>query len=92
MHLANIFLLASSAAAVSLPNFLDITQLFARKDGSNCPAVWTSISKELTGKFLGGGECNPYARAAIRAVFHDCGGNSSFFSTSLHVLTLFSME
>ncbi|KAL5377489.1 hypothetical protein DPSP01_009826 [Paraphaeosphaeria sporulosa] len=38
-----------------------------------CPAVWTSISKELTQKFLTGGQCNPDARAAIRLVFHDCG-------------------
>ncbi|KAF1970660.1 heme peroxidase [Bimuria novae-zelandiae CBS 107.79] len=38
-----------------------------------CPAVWTTISRELTQKFLTGGECNPDARAAIRLVFHDCG-------------------
>ncbi|KAF9700425.1 hypothetical protein EKO04_001980 [Ascochyta lentis] len=73
MHLINILLLASSAAAISLPNFPEISQLFARKDGDKCPTVWTSISKELTGKFLSDGQCNPDARAAIRAVFHDCG-------------------
>ena len=39
-----------------------------------CPAVWTSISKQLTAKFLSGGQCNPDARAAIRLIFHDCGG------------------
>src|SRR5690349_14249609 len=30
-----------------------------------CPAVWTTISKELTGLFLSGGMCNDNARAAI---------------------------
>lgn len=45
------------------------------KGGSGtCPSVWTSISKELKTKFLSGGQCTPDARAAIRLVFHDCGG------------------
>lgn len=79
MHLTNILLLASSAAAISLPGFADVSSLFARKNGvsggdSSCPAVWTHVSKELTSKFLTDGQCNPAARAAIRAVFHDCGG------------------
>lgn len=39
-----------------------------------CPPVWTTIAKELTKKFLSGNECTPDARAAIRLVFHDCGG------------------
>jgi Peroxidase len=37
-----------------------------------CPAVWTQISKDLTAIFLAGGQCTDDARAAIRAVFHDC--------------------
>ncbi|KAJ4984542.1 ligninase lg6 precursor [Stagonosporopsis vannaccii] len=74
MHFANLLLLASSATAISLPNFPDISTLFARKGGpATCPAVWSQISKELTAKFLTEGQCNPDARAAIRAVFHDCG-------------------
>jgi hypothetical protein len=40
-------------------------------DGS-CPAVWKTISTELTGMFVGGGGCTDAARSAIRAVFHDC--------------------
>ncbi len=43
---------------------------------SNCPAIWNTIATELTQKFLTGGQCNPDARAAIRMVFHDCGGKS----------------
>lgn len=74
--------MASSAAAISMPTLPDISVLFARKDGggsgrggsSSCPAVWTQISRDLTAKFLSDGQCNPDARAAIRAVFHDCGG------------------
>lgn len=84
MHLTNLLLMASSAVAISLPNLPDISTLFARnnnlarKDGGSsgsCPAVWTQISKDLTAKFLSDGQCNPDARAAIRAVFHDCGGS-----------------
>ncbi|KAF2663150.1 heme peroxidase [Microthyrium microscopicum] len=37
-----------------------------------CPAVWTTISKDLTAMFLSGGQCNDDARASIRAIFHDC--------------------
>lgn len=39
--------------------------------------MWNDISKELTSKFLTGGQCNPDARAAIRLIFHDCGGGSN---------------
>ncbi|KAF2681444.1 class II peroxidase [Lentithecium fluviatile CBS 122367] len=86
MRLSNVVLFASTATALSFPDASVITSLFARKDGSSgsgsgssgsgsgkCPAVWTSISKELTKKFLTRGECNPDARAAIRLIFHDCG-------------------
>lgn len=86
MHLANTLLLASTASAISFPtisypDFSAISNLIARKD--SCPAVWKDISKTLTAKFLTGGQCNPDARAAIRAVFHDCGGKSQISFTSL---------
>jgi hypothetical protein len=83
MHFTNLLLLASSAAAISLPGFSGISQLFARKDGDKCPAVWSQISKDLTQKFLTNGQCNPDARAAIRAVFHDCGGQLSCSNPNL---------
>jgi hypothetical protein len=73
MFVANILMLASSAAAISLPNFPDISQIFARQNTNKCPAVWTAVSAELTQTFLTNGQCNPVARSAIRAVFHDCG-------------------
>ncbi|KAF2996794.1 hypothetical protein E8E13_000467 [Curvularia kusanoi] len=64
-----------------MPDLPDISSIFARKDGGSsgsgssgsCPAVWNQISGELTAKFLSNGQCTPAARAAIRAVFHDCG-------------------
>lgn len=39
----------------------------------NCPSVWTAVKAELNQKFMTGNQCNGLARAAIRAVFHDCG-------------------
>jgi len=38
-----------------------------------CPAVWTTISSQLTQVFLSGGQCTALARAAIRFAFHDAG-------------------
>ena len=46
--------------------------LNARKDG-NCPEVWKQVKAELNTVFMTGDQCNGLARAAIRAVFHDCG-------------------
>jgi L-ascorbate peroxidase len=79
-----------TATALSFPDASLIANIFARKHGGSggddtdgsgsgtvtgqCPVVWTSISKQLTKKFLSGGQCNPDARAAIRLIFHDCGG------------------
>jgi len=37
-----------------------------------CPAVWQTISKELSLMFVANDQCTDAARAAIRAVFHDC--------------------
>lgn len=51
-----------------------VSTLRARKDGGgSCPAVWSTVSKELVTKFVANGQCNDDARAAIRAAFHDCG-------------------
>ncbi|KAF2800232.1 class II peroxidase [Melanomma pulvis-pyrius CBS 109.77] len=81
MRLTSALLLASTASAISYPDLSTIANLFSRKD-SGCPAVWTSISSELTKKFLSNGQCNPDARAAIREVFHDCGAwNTGLGST-----------
>jgi hypothetical protein len=43
-----------------------------RNPRGQCPQVWSQISKDLTGMFVSGGQCNDAARAAIRAVFHVC--------------------
>lgn len=53
----------------------ELSILASRKDGGNCPAVWTKIAGELTTMFLDKkiGQCNDDARAAIREAFHDCG-------------------
>ncbi|QDS75635.1 hypothetical protein FKW77_006863 [Venturia effusa] len=39
---------------------------------ASCPAVWTTISGELTKLFVTNLQCNDNARATIRGVFHDC--------------------
>jgi hypothetical protein len=77
-------LIVSGAAVASALDFSSIkrsfTDLVARKDGGSgtCPAVWTKVSAELTTKYLGAdGLCNDDARAAIRAIFHDCGAWST---------------
>ncbi|KAK8151272.1 heme peroxidase [Phyllosticta citrichinensis] len=46
---------------------------------SGCPAIWTTISSDLTSNFLTDGQCNDLARGAIRFAFHDAGA----FSQSL---------
>ena len=38
--------------------------------GGNCPAIWTTVSSDLTAMFLSNGQCNDDARAALRANFH----------------------
>lgn len=42
---------------------------------ASCPAVWSTISSELTPLFLTSGQCNNLARQAVRAAFHDCFNN-----------------
>jgi len=73
MRFIDTIFLATAASAISFPNLSGFINLLPRKD-PECPAVWKDVSKELTAKFLTNGQCNPDARAAIRAVFHDCGG------------------
>ncbi|CAI6341375.1 unnamed protein product [Periconia digitata] len=77
MRLSYVAFFASTATALSFPHVSSVTKLFARKGGDDgngkCPAIWGTISKDLTSRFLTNGQCNPDARAAIRAVFHDCG-------------------
>jgi len=62
-------LLASSLNS-AIPN-----TLIARRGGSSgCPAIWNTISSDLTTSFLGSdGQCTDLARAAIRFAFHDAG-------------------
>ncbi|KAE9983588.1 hypothetical protein EG328_009756 [Venturia inaequalis] len=77
-------LIVSGAAVTSALDFQSVKRSFVdlitRKDGGSgsCPTVWTSVSAELTTKFLlKDGTCNDDARAAIRAIFHDCGAWST---------------
>lgn len=56
-----------------MPRDASLKSLFARKGGATCPAIWSTVSSDLTGMFLSGGQCNDDARAAIRAAFHDAG-------------------
>jgi hypothetical protein len=64
----------TSLLTSSLNNAIPNT-LIARKGGSGgCPAIWTTISSDLTASFLGSdGQCTDLARAAIRYAFHDAG-------------------
>lgn len=81
-------LIVSGAAVASALDFSSVkrsfTDLVTRSGGSgsgggsSCPAVWTKISADLTTQYLGAdGLCNDNARAAIRAIFHDCGAWST---------------
>jgi manganese peroxidase len=58
-------------------NISDIAKRTAENAGfgrrQNCPAVWSTISKDLTGSFVSSGQCSDLARAAIRYAFHDAG-------------------
>lgn len=47
-----------------------------------CPAIWSTISKDLVGQFLSDGQCNDLARAAIRIAFHDCATWNTSLGTS----------
>lgn len=47
--------------------------------GSECPKVWSKISKDLTKSFVSGNQCTDLARGAIRYAFHD----AATFSTKL---------
>ena len=84
MHYSNSIAIAlTSVTAVQALAFPDLSQaksaiatLFQRRDGGggSCPAVWSTISKDLTTSFLGSdGQCTDLARGAIRFAFHDAG-------------------
>ncbi|KAF9870202.1 ligninase lg6 precursor [Colletotrichum karsti] len=49
---------------------------------TNQCTVWQQVNKDLNTRFMAGDQCNDLARAAIRAIFHDCGSwdNSQGFS------------
>lgn len=64
--------LISRSHATKLPYAVPKPALESRKN-DNCPAVWTQVKAELNTLFMDGFQCNGLARAAIRAVFHDCG-------------------
>ncbi|KAK2012406.1 heme peroxidase [Colletotrichum eremochloae] len=79
MHTSSLLLtglLAFSNAAV-LPH-ADEASLAVRRGGSgsssgNSCDVWAKVNVELNSAFMVGKQCNDMARAAIRAIFHDCG-------------------
>jgi manganese peroxidase len=84
MHTRNLLLYSVScvvaAQAISYTPTVEsvkrtISGLLRRDGGSGkCPAVWSTISTDLTTTFLGSdGLCTDMARAAIRYGFHDAG-------------------
>jgi hypothetical protein len=64
--------LLSFGNAVAVDARDELPALDAR-GGGNCPSVWTQVKGELNTLFMSGSQCNDLARAAIRAIFHDCG-------------------
>ena len=82
MHYNTLAIALTGFTAVQALSFPDLSNakstvanLFKRKNV--CPAVWTTISKDLTTSFLGSnGQCTDLARAAIRFAFHDAGAFS----------------
>lgn len=84
----SIFIISGAAVASALDfssvkrSFNDLITRSGGNSGSGgngkCPAVWTQITTELTAKYKDAdGLCTDDARAAIRAVFHDCGAWST---------------
>jgi hypothetical protein len=61
--------LLAVANAASVPE----SAVEVRDGGLQCPSVWKSVKAELNTLFMTGNQCNDKARAAIRAIFHDCG-------------------
>lgn len=76
MYLINTLTLAifgaSSVTAFDTLPLRDVISLFPRK-APGCPAIWNTISTDLTSSFIAGGQCTDMARAAIRYAFHDAG-------------------
>lgn len=60
-----------------IPSFSNIKRSISEtlSPRASCPAVWSTISSNLTDLFLTSGQCNNLARQAIRAAFHDCFNN-----------------
>jgi hypothetical protein len=67
MYFSTPLTLASFAVATQAFTF---PSLYPR--AATCPAVWKSVSTDLSSIFVSGLTCTDDARAAIRAVFHDC--------------------
>jgi hypothetical protein len=59
------------AALVASAQAFSFSSLLAPR-ATACPAVWKSVSTDLSAIFVSGLVCTDDARAAIRAVFHDC--------------------
>ncbi|KAF9637605.1 Fungal lignin peroxidase [Lasiodiplodia theobromae] len=65
--------LDSLSSAVNDITSRALSNLTPRKNPS-CPAIYSTISSDLTKDFLGSdGQCTDLARAAIRYAFHDAG-------------------
>jgi manganese peroxidase len=84
MHI--LFLLLLNAAGIQAAEGTKASKLTGQQtesttsgDRSSCPAVWSTISSDLTTSFVSGGQCTDMARAAIRYAFHD----AATFSTKL---------
>lgn len=67
------FFLLLGAAAIQASQLREPYEMVKREysSGSGCPAVWSTISQDLTSSFVSGGECTDIARGAIRFAFHD---------------------
>ena len=83
MHSSSIFVCllgsATAAQALSLSNAKDsIVALFKKRQlVATCPAIFTTLSQDLTTSFLGSdGMCTEFARSAVRFAFHDAGAFS----------------
>jgi len=74
MHITAVVLsgLLAVAQAASVPSQVEETKVEVRSS-QKCPPVWKQVKAELNQKFMSGSQCNELARAAIRAIFHDCG-------------------
>jgi len=84
MKVSNALMLACASTTIQAFEFPSLTSVrrsessFFERDllverdggGGKCPAIWTTVSSDLTAMFLTNGQCNDDARAALRANFH----------------------